>query len=328
MDRTAWIVVILCVIGLLLWQVYVSKQVQPKAAVATSPNGAPLSPTPAFAVSTPAPLASPLPTATPPAEAGPAFQETIETLRNSDVELHLTNRGGGIAEAVLLNHKAEENKPVVLNSPDRLPIGAIVDNPAAPVLPEYKMTRQGDSVQFEYTTAERVIVRKKFLFQKSPEKKDNFVLELNVDLENGGAQPYVKSDYFVTLGSAVPTHPKDYPSYTRLAWCIDGRAKGVDVGWFGGGSGFLGLGQRAAQPFYQQSVAGAEWVAVSNQFFTTLFAPLGSKANGTWARRFDVTKWPEQKAFGIEGALGMPGFQLPPGQTYTAKFQNYAGPKI
>ena len=161
MDRTAWIVVILCVVGLLLWQVYVSKQVQPKPAVATSPNAAPFSPTPAFAVSTPAPLASPLPTATPPAEAGPAFQETIETLRNSDVELHLTNRGGGIAEAVLLNHKAEENKPVVLNSPDRLPIGAIVDNPAAPVLPEYKMTRQGDSVQFEYTTAERVIVRKK-----------------------------------------------------------------------------------------------------------------------------------------------------------------------
>ena len=32
--------------------------------------------------------------------------------------------------------------------------------------------------------------------------------------------------------------------------------------------------------------------------------------------------------FGIEGALRMPAFQLPPGQTYTARFEIWAGPKI
>ena len=31
---------------------------------------------------------------------------------------------------------------------------------------------------------------------------------------------------------------------------------------------------------------------------------------------------------GIEGAMRMPGFQLQPGQTYTARFQIWAGPKI
>ncbi|HAK05766.1 MAG TPA: hypothetical protein DCO65_00610 [Spartobacteria bacterium] len=330
MDRTAWIAVILCVVGLVVWEFYLANQTRPKpAAMPPGPTAAPVSPTPVIATSVPASLASPAPNVAPtPTEAVPPFQEAVETLRNSDVELRLTNRGGGISQSVLLNHKAEQNEHVTLNSSDRIPIGAIIDNPAAPLLPEYKMTREGDAVQFERTMAERVTIRKKFFFQKSAEKKDNFVAELDVDLQNGGATPYANAGYFVALGSAAPIHPKDYPSYMRLVWCIDGKAKGVDVGWFGGGGGFFGVGQRAAQPFYQQNIAGAEWVAVSNQFFTTLLAPLTAKANNTWARRFDIARWPDQKSFGLEGALGMPGFQLQPGQTYSARFEIYTGPKL
>jgi YidC/Oxa1 family membrane protein insertase len=329
MDRTAWIAVTLCVIGLVLWQVYLAKQTPPKPVAAPGTTAAPVSSTPGITPSAgPSVIASAPAGEQTPAETIPPFQEAVETLRNSDVELRLTNRGGGIAEAILLNHKAEQNERVTLNSPDRLPIGAIIDNPAAPALPEYKMARAGDAIQFERTMGERITIRKKFFFQKSAETKDNFVAELDVDLENGGAAPYANPGYFVALGSAASIHPKDYPSYTRLVWCIDGKAKGIDVGWFGGGSGVFGLGQRAAQPFYQQSIAGAEWVAVSNQFFTTLIAPLAAKATNAWARRFELSKWPEQKVFGVEGALGMPGFQLQPGQTYSARFEIYAGPKI
>src|SRR5439155_5217258 len=139
---------------------------------------------------------------------------------------------------------------------------------------------------------------------------------MDVDLENRGAKPYRSAGYFVALGSAAPIHAKDYPSYTRLVWCIDGKAKGIDVGWFGGGGGLLGLGQRGAKPFYQENIAGAEWVAVGNQFYTTLLAPLTANANAVWARRFEIQRPPYQKVLGIEGALGMPGFQLQPGQTY------------
>jgi len=329
MDRTAWIAVILCVVGLVLWEVYLAKQIRPKPLAAPGTTAAPVSSTPVIAPSAPPSSASPAPEAAAvAAETISAFQEAVETLRNSDVELRLTNRGGGIAEAILLNHKAEQNAHVTLNSSDRLPIGAIIDNPAAPLLPEYKIAREGDVIRFERTLAERVTIRKKFFFQRSAEAKDNFVAELDVDLENGGAAPYANPGYFVALGGAASIHPKDYPSYTRLVWCIDGKAKGIDVGWFGGGSGFFGVGQRTAQPFYQQNVAGAEWVAVSNQFFTTLIAPLTAKANGAWARRFEIARWPDQKSFGIEGALGMPGFQLQPGQTYSARFEIYTGPKL
>ena len=328
MDRTAWIVVALCVIGLVAWQIYVAKQMPPRPAPVNAASGL-LSPTatPKVFEASPPPAT---PAATPEtAEPVPSFAEKIETLRNSDVELRLTNRGGGIKEAVLLRQIAEKGQRVVLNSAQNAPIGAIIEQPSAPTLPEFSASAESNSVvKFEGTTAEQVAIRKKFFFEKFPENKDNYVIEMDVDLENRGAKPYQNAGYFVALGSAAPIHPKDYPSYTRLVWCIDGRAKGIDVGWFGSSGGFLGLGQRAARPYYQENIAGAEWVAVSNQFFTTLMAPLTAKAISVWGRRFDTDYAPDQKLPAIEGALGMPGFQLQPGQTYNARFEIYAGPKL
>ncbi len=325
MDRTAWIVVILCVIGLVLWELYLVKQTPPRPApVSVTPGQT----SPATTIASPTPLASPE-VAQKAAEPVPSFPEKIETLRNSDVELRLTNRGGGIKEAVLLRQVAENGQRVVLNSAESAPIGALIEQPSAPALPEFTASTESDSVvRFEHTTAEQIAIRKKFFFQQSPENKDNFVAEMDVDFENRGTEPYRSAGYFVALGSAAPIHSKDYPSYTRLVWCIAGKAKGIDVGWFGSGGGFLGVGQRAARPFYQENIVGAEWVAVSDQFFTTLLAPLTAKADVVWGRRFDIQRPPDQKLLGIEGALGMPGFELQPGQTYSARFEIYVGPKL
>jgi YidC/Oxa1 family membrane protein insertase len=327
MDRTAWIVVALCVIGLVVWEIYLAKQMAPRPApVSVAPGRA--SPTAAPAIVAPSPLATPVAEATPSSSPTPSFAEKIETLRNSDVELRLTNRGGGIKEVVLLKQIAEKGQPVVLNSDQSSPIGAILEQPSAPMLPEFTASAQSESVQFERTTPEQVAIRKKFFFEKAPENKDNYVIEMDVDLENRGDKVYQSGGYFVALGSAAPIHPRDYPSYTRLVWCVGGRPKAIDVGWFGSSSGFLGLGQRAARPYFQENIAGAEWVAVSNQFFTTLMAPLTVKATGVWGRRFDIDRGPELKLPGIEGALGLPAFELQPGQTYSARFEIYAGPKL
>jgi YidC/Oxa1 family membrane protein insertase len=334
MDRTAWIVVILCVIGLVLWQIYAAKQMSPRPAPinAVSGQASPTATPKVFEASPPPAVPEATPKSTEPI---PGFAEKFETLRNSDVELRLTNRGGGIKEAVLLRQIAEKEQRVVLNSAQSAPIGAIIEQPSAPTLPEFTGSTESNSVvQFERTTAEQVAIRKKFFFEKSSENKDNYVIEMDVDLENRGTKPYQSAGYFLALGSAAPVHSKDYPSYTRLVWCagcgggITAGAKGIDVGWFGSSNGFLGLGQRAARPYYQENISGAEWVAVSNQFFTTLMAPLSAKATGVWGRSFDIERSPDQKLLGIEGAMGMPGFQLQPGQTYSARFEIYAGPKL
>ena len=338
MDRTAWIVVILCVIGLVAWQIYVAKQMSPRPVPINVASGQ-ASPTATPKVFEPSPPPA-VPEATPKStEPVPSFAEKIETLRNSDVELRLTNRGGGIKEAVLLRQIAEKGQRVVLNSGQSTPIGAIIEQPSAPTLPEFTASTESNSVvQFERTTAEQVVIRKKFSFERSSENKDNYVIEMSVDFENHGSQPFQYLDYFVSLGSAAAIHPKDYPYYTRLVWCIPHEigvfhgAKGIDVGWFGSSGGFLGLGQRGARPYYDEKLPGAQWAAVSDQFFTTLIAPItdnvAAKVSAVWGRRFDIERAPDQKLGGIEGALGMPGFQVQPGQIYSARFEIYAGPKL
>src|SRR5919109_3016869 len=151
MDRTAWIVVALCVIGLVLWEIYLSKQMTPRPArVTAAPGQASPTATPQIVVVSPSPTPE---AALKPAEAVPSFAEKIETLRNSDVELRLTNRGGGISEAVMLNHIGEGDKRVILKSPKQTPIGAIVEKPAAPALSEFALSRDADgSVRCERAT--------------------------------------------------------------------------------------------------------------------------------------------------------------------------------
>lgn len=327
MDRTAWIAVVLCSLGLVGWYIYVGKQSQQARQQQLALAG---SPTPAPSVSataaTPPPAPSPVASAAPAPSAAPQFAEKSETLRNEDVELHLTNRGGGIAEAVLVNHISSKDDPrqIVLNSKEQTPIGAIIDQPNSPHLDEFNLVREPDGGIKCERVADNVTIRKKFFFPAGKEKKDNFITEMDVDVVNSGAAPYSNPGYFVSLGSASPIHPKDYAYYTRLVWCLDGKAKAVDVNWFGESRGFLGIGGRPAQPLYHQDFNNADWAAVSDQFFTTLIAPMTGKGNGVSGHRFDVSP----NMFGITGALRMPGFQLPPGQTYSARFEIWAGPKI
>src|SRR5439155_7547999 len=156
MDRQAWIAISLCVVGLVLWQVYMTTHSLPPAK--SSPNASPAIASPSVA---PAPSALPLPSPT----AAPApqplstplpFAEKTETLRNSDLELVLTNRGGGIAKAILPTHAAENGRRLLLNAIDRNPIGAIVETPSAPAFDEFAITRLPDgSVQFQRTEAEQ-----------------------------------------------------------------------------------------------------------------------------------------------------------------------------
>src|SRR5215212_614816 len=114
MDRQAWIAISLCVLGLIGWYAYSATHLPPPAPVA--PRSTPGLTTDSSPSVTAAPSASAAPvtsSASPspaPTESLPTFAEKSETLVNSDVELHLTNRGGAIAEAVLLNHTVENKR--------------------------------------------------------------------------------------------------------------------------------------------------------------------------------------------------------------------------
>jgi YidC/Oxa1 family membrane protein insertase len=301
-----------------------------RAIVSPTPAAGPESP--ATTAASQAPSASPSPGAFPtpaPAASVPSFAEKTETLRNEDLELRLTNRGAGISEAVLLKHTVENGQPVILNSAEHTPIGAIIEQPATPALPEFTIVRGDDgSIQFDRTTPEGVSVRKKFFFPPTTEKTDNFVAEMDVDFRNDGTLPYTNAGYFVALGSTQPLHPKDLPTNTRLVWCVGGSAKETQVTWFAGGGGFLGMGQHAPRPLYQEKIAGAEWAAMTNQFFTTILTPLDAKVIEAWTQPFEIKGAVTPPLQGMDGAMGMPGFVLQPGQSSTVRFQIYAGPKL
>src|SRR6184192_1341142 len=124
MDRTAWIAIILCVIGLVVWEWWVAKQTprprpRPPTSAQLSPAPTPLAGTSPSAVPLTASSPPSAATGTPAPEATPAFAEKIETLRNDDVEFRLTNRGGGIREATLLNQIGQGDQRVVINSKDQ-----------------------------------------------------------------------------------------------------------------------------------------------------------------------------------------------------------------
>ncbi|MGI8821486.1 MAG: membrane protein insertase YidC [Chthoniobacterales bacterium] len=337
MDRQAWIAVSLCVLGLIGWQVYMTSHAPRVPAV--PPPGAELaaaSPSP-YQATTPLPAPSaaasgaPAPSPAAGAEPAAAFEEKTETLRNGDVELRLTNRGGGISEAHLLNHAAEKGQgTVVLNAADRLPIGAILEQPNDPALREFTIARQGDgSVQFERAAPGGVTVRKRFALSAEQQKKDNFLSEMQIEFRNDGVQPYVNPGYFIALGATVPLHPRDFPTYTRLVWCVDGSAKSIDVNWFPAQKyPFVGVEKRAARDFYLEKVPPSEWAGMSNQFFATLLTPLNAKISEMWGRRFEVKGEDGSTLLGMEGALGMPAFELQPGQTASVNFQLYTGPKL
>ncbi len=181
----------------------------------------------------------------------------------------------------------------------------------------------------ERKTPEGVTVRKRFAFQPPTGAKDNYVIEMQVDYRNDGAQPYANPGYFVALGSTIPIHSSDMSSYTRVVWFLDGKPKSTDVDWFAAQKyPVLGIERRAEQKVFQEKVSGAAWAAMSNQFFATIVTPLNGPATEIWARPFEMPHEGTSPLRGLEGAMGLPGFTLQPGETNTQRFQIYAGPKL
>jgi YidC/Oxa1 family membrane protein insertase len=106
----------------------------------------------------------------------------------------------------------------------------------------------------------------------------------------------------------------------------------------------VGVQTRVARDFIMEPFGRAAWIAVKNQFYATIIAPLPSAtavqagaveapATGIWAQRFDLALSPEDAVkglaplHGVDAALGLPALALSPGQAVVEKFQIYTGPK-
>ena len=336
MDRKAWIAVILCVAGLGLWQWAYMKYYAPtpeqRAAAQRAAEVAKAQQTPAAPVAPARPAAEAAKPAAPAPEAAPTVPRERHTVSSGLAEFVFVSDAGGIESVVLLGHLGENGGKVALNIPDAPPIGSTGDAPGAPsggfVREAAAATNQA---AFARTAPDGIITRKIFTVREGGADQGNYTVDLEVQFTNGGPAPAQRAGFYVSAGAAAPIHFSDMPLYTGIDWYREGKATFADVNWFNASSlPLVGIQLRAAQPVYEQKTDKIAWAAVKNQYFATIVAVTGGEPGvSVWAQRFDLAHAGDaaKKVFGIEGALGMPGFLLEPGQSASWKFQIYAGPK-
>jgi len=334
MDRKAWIVIILCVASLGLWQwaymkyyaptpeqLAAAKQVAEEKAAATA------SPTPAA----PAAEAAPVPAAQTPAASEPSVPREEFKISSKLADFLFVGNEGGIVTAELLGHLGENGSKVFLNIPEAAPIGALSDEPGKPLGGFARAVSSApNEAVFTKAAADGLEIRKVFRVEENG-GDGNYLVKLALDFVNRGAAPVERLGFFLSTGGARPIHYADMTIYTGFDWYRDGKATFTDVNWFNASSiPLTGIQLRAAQDVYQEKTDKISWAAVKNQYFATIVAvDEGDPGTAVWARKIDLFHGgnADKPVLGLEGALGLPGFRLDPGQTKSWKFQIYAGPK-
>lgn len=337
MDRTAWIVVIACLIGLFVWQYEYTKRFT-----------APATTEPAEEVADADPTDDP--------DRGPdvtrverdespdrdradvvseeleieEVEEVISVMSNEVVEFRFTNMGAGIDEAILFRHISPQGDPIRLNRFRPTPIGALSFEPEGPESRVgWQVREREDGVHYRHSDGPLEIT-KSYRWPQEEDAGENYVVMLEVIFRNTGEGDVYRPNVWLNVGSFVPLRPSEWSTYTGFDYYREGRYRHVDVNWFGEGRiPLLGIQTRSARPFYENNGGEFTWAAVKNQFYTSIITALDPRGTEVWAQRFEI---PEEEGgrggmWGIEGSLGLPSLHLQPGEVVRLEYQIYAGPK-
>jgi len=259
-----------------------------------------------------------------------------ENIRSGDkAEFTFSNDAGGIERVTLLMHLGEKEENIYLNGDHAMPIGALgfagdrgwfaVEK----VLGGFEMSIEDGVVVFTKTESNGLQITKRFnppAAAQEDEKEGNpFLSTFTIEFRNTGAGDVRCGDYFVSLGRVAPIHFHDQFRYMKFAWAPEGKMTSFDTNWFNA-SGFLGFQWRKASAYFLESRPSVAWAAVTNQYFATILTPLETKGSAAWATRFAAER-EDGEVQGMQGALGMSGFTLIPGEVRTQRFELFTGPK-
>ncbi len=318
------------------------------AVEAATPKPAPADPTKPVDPSAPTP-------STPALEA--TVTEKLESISTDSAEYAFTTVGGGIKRATLLDHFAEKENRVVLNQFGSIAIGDVAEMAGEGTGKQFnaKVDTAGGTVVFDRIDDRQIQLTKRFTLPKFKDLKgadrlrEEYWLSLDLSFTNRGTQAAELPKYYVHTGSSAPIHQKDQPLYTGFSYFRDGSSKLIGVTWFqGGGFLFMKGKPRPVYPEQPETLSDVRWAGVTNQYFATLCTPIvdekammdeqvKQRGNAVWAKRFVVedAAWRDAghsaddtgERAGIDGAIGMAGFKLQPGETVTRSFRIYAGPR-
>jgi len=346
LDRKGIAAIAVCLVVLILWWVNNTAEMKKQAAQqqaqaqvaaeqARVEQEAEAKKTAAAAPATPA-----APT-TPAAPAQPVVPEQVDTLETDSVDYTFTTHGGGISRAVLKRYDAEQGTPITLNEFGSIPIGAVSELPGQQTDTPFTVAvdRKSGDITFEGHDPSLLHLTKKFVVPRSTKLSKDYIVEMRLVFQNRSKAPMAVPGYYVYAGSAAPVHQNDRVDYTGFKWP---GGKFIDSSWFSG-SWF-----KQAQTTYTESRPNIPWAAVADQYFTTIVTaqvdpknaadPATQRGASVWATRFPITdaEWQQTNhvtsgssatRYGIEGALGLPGFSLAPNEMHVQLFSIYAGPR-
>ena len=291
MDRTAWIVVTLCAIGMGICFYFMNTQQPPLPVQGPAPLAVPVPALPGDQLPEQADTTIPAPEQP---EVDPGAPEQLNTVKTDNVEWVFTNKGGGISEAHLLPGLYVGDHQYVLNNSPKGAIGALstgagnIDNGVY----ELKSPEGQSPVVYAGVFADGLVVEKTFTLSKS-EAGSGYLWDLKVSLNNP-SDAGKKEDIYIYTGNTATVHNSDLikPS---VGWNAGGDTDSWNVGSFKS-KGFMGFGSRGgttADLVKSGTYPTWQWMALFNQFYTTLLSPRDvtkPETTSYWVEYFETTE--------------------------------------
>ncbi|PTY02642.1 preprotein translocase YidC [Verrucomicrobia bacterium LW23] len=350
MDRVSWIGLVICFIGLVLWVQYSEQKwgsgarARQLAAYSTnSPSTNAFAGTPGYTgggatngVPSYSGAPSTVPAGTPtigPATGpgrrtmnmpeGSAAEARID-LKNEEVRATITSWGGGIASVELLKQKDTKTTNVVMNRHGQEPVLNLSGYFGPYERVSYELVKDtGTSATFTHKTADGLAITREFTLLPG------YVIALKQTLTNSTDKPLNLPSARMNVGVAGPLHQHDGDLYTGAAW-LNPPAVYHHNGVFSFMAGsFLGFTYSAAR----DTIPSAEgvpvlWAAVKNQFFAIIVAaPQDAPFVRAATHPVSVPGWTTASAKGISAEVWTQPRTLAPGESATAEYTVYCGPK-
>lgn len=324
-DRTTWIAVSLATIGLVLsiyWGQQDAARVRAQAEAQQALANAHPSATAPVSV-------SPTPNVAETKPATPAVPEKTGTLKSPVAVFQFSNTRGGLDNIILPGHKAEKDVPVRLNSDNAPGIGALTQNPNDWSDNGYELSV--DEAAGTATLTRQIAnikITKVYTVGKAAGLPDEYESKLTVSLENIGSSEFNTPGFFLSTGSAQPIHLSDRSTYTKFDWYTDGKFRQIDVNWFKPSSILFFISTSGPKEIYSEAADHIIWAGVADQYFATILQSPDRVGSRVWAKPHDIlgeSGQPVEQT--IQGAIGVPGFTLQPGESKKFDFTIYAGPK-
>ena len=344
MDRKAWIVIVLCCLGLAVNFYYGSKNRESllereRERKQAEPGGSQKEKGPGEK----APEEKVRPTdsgdpATDRPEDRPevAVEEKTFTLSTADMVITFTNLGGGIKHVAMTGQYAVKDREnlVGLNQEGDQPIGRLTTGVDEYLDLVYEHVEELDtprSITFAAQAPNGLKIAKIWTIEEAGEQEDEsgaehpqHELTLELDFENRGESPVNLNDYGLFAGSAAPLWEGEWGRHITLFYYKNGDYKKRRVIKF----------KKGKKPAFREDAGILGFAGVSNQFFATIIAPEEPYDAWVWGNRREIDI-PKAGGGGTGEAILM-GMSLPE-ETLSAKgkgddkesltYNLYLGPK-